>query len=91
MSKKDEEKKNGDKLVTDQQVTEPSTIDNQQERLIPLKLWNRFHHWPPTGGMRHIRTNMAKKGACHLFVKKGGLVLVRERAFWEWASTSDAS
>jgi hypothetical protein len=61
------------------------------DRLIPLKSWNNYHDWPPPGGLRHIRTKRVKKNASHVFIKKGGLILVREKEFWEWADTADAS
>jgi hypothetical protein len=69
----------------------PSTSSETPERLIPLSRWNDYHDWPPVGGMRHIRFNAKKKQAAHCFVKKGSLVLVRERTFLVWASLSDAA
>jgi hypothetical protein len=66
-----------------------NTSNLSSDRLIPLSSWENFHPWPPTGGMRHIRFWAEEKGATDCFVKKGGRVLVRERKFLEWASTTD--
>lgn len=93
MSKKKNDTTGTDKSTENRGATGGPTNDNQSqpERLIPLKAWDKYHDWPPIGGLRHIRFYSKKKRASHVFVKKGGLVLVRERAFWEWASNGDAS
>ncbi len=61
------------------------------DRLIPMNKWEEFHPWPPIGGMRHIRFYAKEKGATDCFVKKGSRVLIRERAFLEWASVNDVA
>lgn len=59
------------------------------DRTISLVDWPKFHPWPPVGGLRHIRFWAKEKGATDCFVKKGGRVLVRERKFLEWATSTD--
>jgi hypothetical protein len=79
------------KKTTDNNGRDNQNDNNTPDRLIPIKLWPQYHPWPPEGGLRHIRFFSEKKNACHCFVKKGGRVLIRERTFLEWASTSDAA
>jgi hypothetical protein len=55
----------------------------QRPRLIPLVEWNRFHVWPPQGGLRHLVTHKARNGFTLAFVKCGRRVLVDEARFFE--------
>lgn len=79
------------KKTTDSNGMDTQNDNNTQDRLIPLKSWPNYHPWPPEGGLRHIRNFREEKKASHCFVKKGGCVLIREREFLEWASTSDST
>lgn len=54
-----------------------------QNRLIALADWPRFHAWPPVGGLRHLRFNQSAKGFSGAFVKIGRRVLVDEQKFFE--------
>lgn len=71
--------------------TQRSDHGPQQDRLIPLTAWPKFHPWPPIGGLRHIRFHAEEKGAAECFVKRGGRVLIREGRFIEWASGNDGA
>jgi len=83
---------NGSNTSTENNASPNATTNNNHpDRLIPLNKWHEYHPWPPIGGMRHIRFFREEKNAAHCFVKKGGRVLVRERAFLDWVSTSDAA
>lgn len=79
------------KKTTGNNGIDDQTDKNTLERIIPLSKWHEHHPWPPLGGMRHIRFYQEEKNAAHCFVKKGNRVLVRERKFLEWLSTSDAA
>ncbi|MDG5469957.1 hypothetical protein P9J64_16685 [Deltaproteobacteria bacterium IMCC39524] len=91
MFKKKSEKHATAKASKDKIASEVQTNNDQPDRLITIEKWPDFHPWPPVGGLRHIRFWAKDKGATECFVKKGGRVLVRERKFLEWASTTDAS
>lgn len=54
-----------------------------ENRLIPLSEWNRFHEWPPQGGLRHLRHHCKSNGFKDAFVKCGRRVLVAEKEFFE--------
>ena len=60
---------------------------NQQEsgkpKLIPLSEWNRYHVWPPQGGLRHLVTHKVANGFAPAFVKVGRRVLIDEAKFFE--------
>lgn len=52
-------------------------------RLIPVPDWNKFHAWPPQGGLRHLIFNAKSNGFATAFKKVGRRVLVDETAFFE--------
>ena len=62
-------------------------MKQQQEagkpRLIPLVEWNRYHIWPPQGGLRHLVTHKARNGFSPAFVKCGRRVLIDEAKFFD--------
>ena len=54
-------------------------------RLIPLNEWNRYHVWPPIGGLRHLAFNRDKNGFGRAFVKVGRRLLIDEAEFFKIA------
>lgn len=54
-----------------------------QNRLIALADWPRYHAWPPVGGLRHLRFHQSAKGFESAFVKVGRRVLIDEAKFFE--------
>ena len=53
-------------------------------RLIPASEWNRYHAWPPQGGLRHLIFNGKDNGFEHVIRRVGRRVLVDEAAFFAW-------
>ena len=57
--------------------------ESAKPRLIPLTDWNRYHAWPPQGGLRHLKFNQDRNGFAGAFVKCGRRVLINEAKFFE--------
>jgi len=55
----------------------------RQPHLIPLVDWNRYHIWPPQGGLRHLVLHKQTNGFAPAFVKCGRRVLIDEARFFE--------
>lgn len=53
-------------------------------RLIPLSHWNRYHAWPPQGGLRHLAFHAESNGFESCLRRVGRRVLIDEAAFFEW-------
>jgi len=51
-------------------------------RLIAVSDWNKFHNWPPLGGLRHIRFFCKTNGFERVFKKVGRRVLIDEKEFF---------
>lgn len=51
-------------------------------RLIPVPEWNKYHSWPPQGGLRHLIFNEKTNGFSSAFKRVGRRVLVDEREFF---------
>lgn len=56
--------------------------EKKPSRLIPLTHWNRFHEWPPTGGLRHLAFFSANNGFAKAFLKVGRRLLIDEAEFF---------
>jgi hypothetical protein len=67
-------------MAKDKQTDHTNPAD--QTRLIPITDWNKFHSWPPVGGMRHLRFNGETNGFGSAFLKVGSRVLVDEAEFF---------
>jgi hypothetical protein len=53
-------------------------------RLIPAADWNKFHHWPPPGGLRHLIFFADSNGFANVVRRVGKRVLIDEQAFFSW-------
>ena len=60
-------------------------------RLIPVKDWNKYHPWPPPGGLRHLIFHAASNGFDAVVVRIGRQVLIDELAFLAWAAEHRAN
>ena len=58
-------------------------VVKKQPHLIPLVDWNRYHVWPPQGGLRHLVVHRTTNGFESAFVKVGRRVLIDETKFFE--------
>jgi len=59
-------------------------------RLIPLSQWNRFHPWPPQGGLRHLVFHAATNGFSEVIRRAGRRILIDEGAFFAWVDKQNA-
>ena len=55
-------------------------------RLIPVVDWNKYHPWPPLGGLRHLIFHGAENGFEAVIRRCGRRVLIDEQAFFAWAA-----
>ena len=53
-------------------------------RFIPVPDWNKFHAWPPEGGLRHLIFNANRNGFNAVVRRVGRRVLIDEQAFFDW-------
>ena len=53
-------------------------------RFIPVTDWNKFHPWPPLGGLRHLVFHAASNGFNSAVRRCGRRVLIDEAAFFAW-------
>lgn len=53
-------------------------------RLIPVTQWQKFHSWPPTGGLRHLIFYSKQNGFDACIIRAGRRVLIDESKFFEW-------
>lgn len=71
------------------------TDARQPHRLIPVTKWNKYHDWPPQGGLRHLifhaksRKNsrgevISGNGLDAALIRVGRRVLIDESKFFEW-------
>lgn len=51
-------------------------------RLIPVSDWNKYHDWPPAGGLRHLIFNEQTNGFSSAFKRVGKRVLIDEANFF---------
>lgn len=68
-------------------------INNRQEivpenqpgnRIILLTKWNKYHDFPPRGGLRHLVFFSDTNGFDKVVVRAGRRILIDEAAFFEW-------
>jgi len=54
------------------------------KRLIPLTEWNKYHMWPPLGGLRHLVFYKDSNGFSAVVRKVRRRVLLDEEEFFKW-------
>jgi|HubBroStandDraft_2_1064218.scaffolds.fasta_scaffold371291_1 hypothetical protein len=54
------------------------------EKLIPVTEWHKFHAWPPYGGLRHLIHYSDENGFDKVIRRIGGRVLISEKDFFKW-------
>jgi len=55
-----------------------------RRRLVPVPDWNKFHTWPPAGGLRHLIFFGNSNGFDSVVRRIGRRVLIDEAAFFAW-------
>ncbi len=54
------------------------------KKIIPLTEWNKYHSWPPIGGLRYLVFHASRNGFLNVIRRVGKRVLISEPAFFEW-------
>ena len=62
---------------------------NIQTRLIPLTEWQKYHSWPPIGGLRHLVFHEKTNGFHRVVRRVGRRVLLDEAAFFGWVNSNN--
>lgn len=57
-------------------------------RYIPVPDWNKYHPWPPLGGLRNLIHKKDENGFDKVVKKVGKRVLIDEQAFMEWVNNN---
>ena len=66
--------------------------DNKiSKKLIPLTDWNKYHGWPPLGGLRHLVFHEHKNGFSSVIRRVGRRVLISEPDFFDWVEKQNRS
>lgn len=58
-------------------------------KLIPAADWDKYHPWPPIGGLRHLIFFAESNGFNKVIRRIGRRVLIDEAAFFKWANSSN--
>jgi len=58
-------------------------------RLIPLADWQKYHEWPPHGGLRHLAFHAKTNGFDKVIRRVGRRVLIDEAAFFQWVEQNN--
>jgi hypothetical protein len=80
-----------DTTVTRGAPDSPLADSPPRTRYIPAADWNKYHPWPPAGGLRHLIFHADKNGFRKCFRKIGSRVLIDESAFFAWVDEHGAS
>lgn len=59
-------------------------MEEKKTRLIPASKWNKYHPWPPIGGLRHLIFHASTNGFDKVVKRIGRTVLIDENYFFEW-------
>ena len=59
------------------------------KRLIPLTEWNKYHMWPPQGGLRHLVFYKDSNGFSAVVRKVRRRVLLDEEEFFKWVENQN--
>ncbi len=60
-----------------------------ENRLIPVPDWNKYHPWPPIGGLRHLIFYAETNGFRTAFKRIGRRVLVNEAEFFRCVESAN--
>lgn len=58
--------------------------ETNRPRIIPVTQWNKYHSWPPIGGLRSLIFNAKSNGIGQCIKKVGKSVLIIEDEFLNW-------
>lgn len=58
-------------------------------RIILLTKWNKFHEYPPIGGLRHLVFFGQKTGFDKVIIRVGRRILIDEEAYFNWIRSNN--
>jgi hypothetical protein len=61
-------------------------IKSGDNKFIPVTDWNKYHDWPPIGGLRWLIFNEKTNGLSSALKRVGRRVLIDEKKFFEWVN-----
>jgi hypothetical protein len=63
--------------------------ETKTTRYITVPNWEKYHEWPPLGGLRHLLFNRKTNGfdKFGVVIKVGKRVFIDEKAFFEWLAS----
>lgn len=59
-------------------------MNANNNRLIPVPAWNKFHLWPSEAGLRYYIYNAEFNGFNKVLKRVGRRLLIDEAAFYNW-------
>ena len=59
-------------------------------RFIPASDWNKYHPWPPIGGLRHLIFYADQNGFNEVITRVGRRVILNEKKFFEYMEKQNA-
>lgn len=71
-------------------MTKENETPYLKTRYIPAPDWDKYHCWPPVGGLRNLIFNRNKNGFDKVVKKVGKRVLIDEAAFFVWVEEQHA-
>jgi hypothetical protein len=60
------------------------TAAHPHSRLIPVTDWNKYHPYPPIGGIRHLIFHAKENGFDQVIRRVGRRILLSEQDFFYW-------
>ena len=71
--------------MSDQNKDTPTT------RYIAATQWNKYHAWPPIGGLRHLIFHAKSNGFNRVIKRVGRRILIDEQAFFAWVDEQNTA
>ena len=59
-------------------------MQHNERKIIPLTDWNKYHSYPPIGGLRHLVFHANTNGFDKCIRRIGRRVLIDEAAYFQW-------
>lgn len=66
-----------------------SDTNNFQTRYLSIGDWNKFHAWPPVGGLRHLIFHANTNGFNRVIRRCGRRILINEAEFFKWIESKN--
>ena len=64
-------------------------VQSNQDRLIPLTMWPKYHDWPTVSSLRWMIFNDYRNGFHEVVVRCGRKVFINEKKFFEYIESNN--